>query len=74
MRHQRLTPEIMERFSDLANSLSPENLACDGEASVAEARDRRKKLLTEWWALEDSIGMKVTQEMVSKWEEDNAKV
>lgn len=67
MKHERLTPAIKKQFTDLACSLSPENLTCDGELSQSQVKDRQKALMVKWWALEDKIGMKVTEDMVWGW-------
>ena len=67
----RLTTEIKKKFSDMACELSPENLCGDGEYTQAQAKDRFKKIMTRWHSLEDQIGMKVNDEIINQWEEEN---
>ncbi|MBC8738521.1 hypothetical protein F6X40_17245 [Paraburkholderia sp. UCT31] len=59
-----LTKEILERFLDLSNRLSSENLHCDGEISRAEAERKRKALLKEWADLEREVGHRVSEDEV----------
>lgn len=47
-------------FYGLANALSPENLAGDGEYSRAQIIVRKKRLLAEWRKLEKEVGFKVS--------------
>jgi hypothetical protein len=72
-KYERLTDAIKGEFSDLANQLSPENLACDGECSAAEANRRKKEILAQWKKLEQRIGMKVTEDMVYGWDDSVSK-
>ena len=67
-KYERLTDAIKGEFSDLANQLSPENLACDGMCSAAKANSRKKEILAQWKKLEQRIGMKVTEDMVYGWD------
>jgi hypothetical protein len=59
-----LSKELHEKFLDLANALSPENLTCDGELSKAAVRRRYSALMKEWKALEKLAGQKVTEDEV----------
>jgi len=59
--------ECKEWFKSLVGRLSPENLACDGEISVAEVNQRRRDILAEWAELESIMGRKVTQEEAEDW-------
>jgi hypothetical protein len=68
---ETLTDDIKKRFSYLANQLSPENLAGDGEYTHAQTKDRFKTLMVLWHKLEDQIGMKVTQDTIDQWENNN---
>ena len=70
-RRTRLTKEIKEQFSDMACELSPENLCGDGEYTQAQAKDRFEKIMIRWHKLEDQIGMKVNDEIINQWEEEN---
>lgn len=54
--------EIIEWFKEIACDLSPENLACDGEASPSAVRAKLKSLNAEWKALETLLGRKVTED------------
>ena len=53
--------EILKKFAILSSCLSPENLACDGECSRAEIRQRYKAIMKEWKALEKIVGRKVNE-------------
>lgn len=59
-----MTEEIKREFARIANSLSPENLHCDGEISRTEAKRRGVALRKKWKALEKEVGRKVTEEEV----------
>jgi hypothetical protein len=59
-----MTPERMEKFKDLANRLSPENLFADGERSRSAAARIRTQLMREWKTLEALVGRKVTEDEV----------
>jgi len=64
--------EDKRRFLDLACQLSPENLCCDGEISMAQARRRAWGIHKKWSKLEAMVGRVVTEDEVWKWErEDN---
>ena len=56
-----LTPEIKEGFVGLACQLSPENLSCDGEASLSDVRRRRESIMQQWRNLENRAGRKVSE-------------
>lgn len=47
---------IHQQFMSLACDLSPENLHCDGEISVAAANRKYRSLMREWRALEKKVG------------------
>lgn len=59
--------EHKKRFLDLACQLSPENLCCDGEISMAQARRRAWSLQKKWSELEKEVGRSVTEEEVWQW-------
>jgi hypothetical protein len=54
-------------FNDLANSLSPENLAGDGEYTRAQIKSRRKIFKSQWRKLEKEVGFKVSVIEVENW-------
>ena len=77
-----LTPELQEKFVNLACMLSPENLSCDGELSRSRIAVRRRTLMEEWHRLEVDAGRKVTEDEVwdaeiarknKEWEEQRLK-
>lgn len=59
-----MTIAIKSRFLAISSELSPENLYCDGERPVAEARRIERILKKEWAKLEAQIGYKVDEVMV----------
>lgn len=59
--------EIREKFEDLVNALSPENLSCDGEASKAEQKIRYQRLMKQWHDLEKQVGREVSEDEI--WED-----
>jgi hypothetical protein len=64
--------DIHKQFESLANRLSPENLACDGEISRAQTHARYRQIMREWAVLERKVGRKVTQDeiehaMMQRW-------
>ena len=61
MFHNIMLPQAaIDAFSALENRLSPENLACDGECSAHQVRQRRAQIKREWKALEAKYGVKLT--------------
>ena len=61
---------LFNRFINLANSLSPENLSCDGECSRSEIEFRRRRIVKAWRAAEAEMGRSVTEDEVwdAAWE------
>lgn len=57
-----LSYELFAKFFALSCALSPENLHCDGEISVAEANRKYNRLMKDWRALEREAGRKVTED------------
>jgi len=57
---QELDPEIKEKFEDLANQMSPENLTHDGEISWSQAKKHLTVLKNDWKKLEVQVGHLVT--------------
>ena len=57
-----LTREQFLKFFALDCALSPENLHCDGEISVAEANRKYRRLMKEWRTLEAEVGVKVASD------------
>lgn len=64
----RSTEEIMENFLDLACSLSPENLTCDGESPPEYVQSKLKSIQKSWKTLEQEIGHPMTEDDVWNWE------
>ncbi len=62
--YSQVPEEIHRKFLGIAGSLSPENLACDGELPRAEAQKRLKSLQKQWKELEKSLGFKVSEDSV----------
>lgn len=67
MSNTLMTADVKREFSNLACRLSPENLHCDGEVSLAEAKRRRAQIMREWRALEANVGRKVTEDETYAW-------
>jgi len=59
-----LSSTHMNQFMVLSNSLSPENLYMDGEATPRQASKRRKTLMSQWRKLEKSVGRKVSEDEI----------
>lgn len=59
--------QLMHDFSRLTTALSPENLSCDGELSYSKANAKKRKLMTEWRALEGKLGRTISEDEVWKW-------
>jgi hypothetical protein len=57
----KLTDTQLRKFQDLLCRLSPENLHCDGEISMAQARRKASALRKQWKDLEKQVGRKVTE-------------
>ena len=64
---------IMGDLLNLACALSPENLHCDGEISIAQARAKHGKIMAKWHALEKELGYTVTEEEVYGYHIKNRK-
>ena len=58
---------IMQAILSVYASLSPENLSCDGEASLAWMRARRSQLNTKLVALFKAMGREVGEEEAYGW-------
>ena len=65
--------EIMQVFVSLTCELSPENLACDGEASGAQIKSKLGEIHGTWKELETLLGRKVTEDQVYQYECQNEK-
>lgn len=59
-----LPDDIKRKFQSLANQLSPENLAADGERPMSEVRKLHSRLMKEWKVLEKQVGRKVSESEV----------
>jgi hypothetical protein len=60
----KLDDEMYQKFLDLTNRLSPENLACDGEATQAEIEKEYASIMKSWRSLEVIAGRKVTEDEI----------
>jgi hypothetical protein len=60
----RIPDEFLGKFLSIASQLSPENLHCDGEISLSEARKRERQLRRDWHVLELALGRKVSEDQV----------
>jgi hypothetical protein len=68
-RNVMLTKEVKKHFLDLACRLSPENLHEDGEISGGDAELKYRRLMREWYALEQQVGREVDESEVWEWTE-----
>jgi hypothetical protein len=59
-----LSEPMFQKFLSLTCQLSPENLHCDGEISLAEAERNRRRLMKAWRALEVEVGRPVTEDEI----------
>jgi hypothetical protein len=59
--------ELQKKFISLASALSPENLSCDGELTMAEQNKQKKILMTKWKQLEEEMGYPVSEDEVWSW-------
>lgn len=66
-----ITREQKRKFLDLSCSLSPENLYCDGEISMAQARRRFHTIRGMWDDLERQVGRRVSEDEVWKWSRED---
>lgn len=64
MKTPMLAPNMLEYFMTLACALSPENLHCDGEISLAEANRKYVDLMRKWRAAERVVGHAVHEDDV----------
>lgn len=61
-----LTHAQIRKFEDLLNAMSPENVACDGEASQAQQAATWRRLKNEWAMLERQVGRTVPQDEIEQ--------
>jgi len=66
---KRPEKEIMADILNVYCGLSPENLHCDGEISVAQARVKERKLLAELKDLFKELGREVDEAEAYKYAE-----
>ena len=59
---------ILDAILDTFGSLSPENLACDGEASMTYVRTRGAELRSRLRALFSALGRPVTESEIYEWD------
>ena len=69
-----LDQKMLDYFMELCCELSPENLHCDGEISLAEANRKYVHLMREWRAGERVVGHPVYEDDVWKQWLDSQKV
>jgi hypothetical protein len=62
-----MSDEIKRQFSNLALSMEPENLYCDGEISAAQAKKKLSRIRREWKALERKAGRSVSLDEAWDW-------
>ena len=55
-------------FARLCGDLSPENLHCDGEITVAQARQKEKLFRSAWKELEGIYGTYVDEGEAFRWD------
>ena len=63
--------ELMREISGCYNGLSPENLSCDGEASITSIRRRGAALRRQLREAEKQLGRKVSEWDCYTWLRDN---
>ena len=56
--------KIHDEFLSLINNMSPENLACDGEASVENINTSIERINKRWAGLEQQVGRKVSKQEI----------
>lgn len=59
----------LELIGDCYSGLSPENLSCDGEASITSQRQRAADLNRRLRGLQIAVGYNVTEEQFYEWDE-----
>lgn len=69
-----LDQKMLDYFMHLCCELSPENLHCDGEISIAQANRKYNSLMREWRAGERVVGHAVYEQDVWKQWLDTQKV
>jgi len=62
-----LPDKVKHEFIDLATTLSPENLSCDGELSRSKIESRFRSLMSQWRRLERNNNIQVTEDEVWNW-------
>ena len=65
-----ITTEQKRRFVELACSLSPENLSCDGELSRSQVQAKYRRLDKEWKKIEAEVGRKVSEDEAWNFTDD----
>lgn len=58
-KYDAIPQNLKTEFSSIVCQMSPENLSCDGEASVHYQRNRYADLLADWRVLEKKAGLSV---------------
>lgn len=64
---KRTEDEIMQEILECYCHLSPENLSCDGELSIAQTRRRYRQLQTRLGQLFSELGRTVTEGEAYAW-------
>ena len=62
-----ISKEQLNKFMDILNEMSPENLSWDGERSQKEQKIALQKLQNEWKKLERKVGRKVSTTEIYKY-------
>jgi len=57
--YDTINDELAIELDTLCCHLSPENLSCDGECTRAQVNYRLKNLMTQWYAIEKTLGFEV---------------
>jgi hypothetical protein len=72
LRYSQFMPQedihILQAIAAIYANLSPENLSCDGELSVAQVRSRQAEYERKLHGLFDALGRKVTESEIYEWE------
>lgn len=66
---KRKVEAILTDMREVETALSPENLHCDGEISMAAAKRKKKKLCARWSKLITELGREPTDAEIWDWTE-----
>ena len=62
-----MTPKQKQEFINMVYALEPENISCDGEASITQQRRFIQKIAKDWRKLEKQVGHKVSETEAGEW-------